>query len=139
MAENEGSYLKDFLRISAIASPGFSFSRLGVVQNSWLSFEGVPSNQTGAPMHFTDAVVLGYVIATSKIDTYDVEIYEHDTSTFTLLSTLNIVSKDFEKKILASPVSLTTDKRLGAKISSVAPNTATDPSLLLLVRGDLPT
>jgi len=132
----EGAYIKDFARTSVSASPGFAFGAQGNVKNAYLTFNSVPSNNTGALVFLNNAVLVGYSIAVSLSSTFEVEIYEHNTSTFTLKSALTVTSALQGSIALATPVALTTGLRLAVKISNLG--ACRDPNVQLIIRGDLP-
>lgn len=82
--------------IGASASPGFSFGRNGALsQNTWLRRPGnVPSNRAGVTIKINNPVVTGVSCANRNVETYDVEIYEHEGNevNLTLLGTVTVTA-----------------------------------------------
>lgn len=82
--------------IGASASPGFSFGRNGSLsQNTWLRRPGnVPSNRAGVTINISNPVIVKVACANRNVETYDVEVYEHDgnESGLTLLGTVTVTS-----------------------------------------------
>lgn len=80
--------------IGASASPGFSFGRSGSLNNNtWLRRPGnVPSNRAGVTVSINNPVVVGVSCANRNVETYDVEIYEHEgnSNNLTLLGTVTV-------------------------------------------------
>jgi len=77
------------------ASPGFTFGRSGNTSaNTWLLNDGVPSNRAGRTLFITGPTVTRVFSASENLDTYDLEIYEHqgDEIGLTLLTTLSVVA-----------------------------------------------
>lgn len=66
--------------IGASASPGFSFGRSGALSNNtWLRRPGnVPSNRAGVTVSIANPVVIGVSCANRNVETYEVEVYEHE-------------------------------------------------------------
>ena len=82
--------------IGASASPGFSFGRSGnLSQNTWLRRPGnVPSNRAGVTINIQSPAVTQVACANRNVETYDVEIYEHDgnQAALTLLGTVTVTA-----------------------------------------------
>lgn len=82
--------------IGASASPGFSFGRSGALsQNTWLRRPGnVPSNRAGVTIGINNPVIVGVACANRSVETYTVELYEHEGNeqNLTLLGTVTVVS-----------------------------------------------
>lgn len=82
--------------IGASASPGFSFGRNGSLsRNTWLRRPGnVPSNRAGVTVDITNPVVTKIAVANRNVETFEVEIYEHEGNqvNLTLLGTVNVVN-----------------------------------------------
>ena len=82
--------------VGASASPGFSFGRAGNLSaNSWLRRPGnVPSNRAGVTINISSPTVTKVACANRNVETFDVEIYEHDGNAagLTLLGTVSVVA-----------------------------------------------
>lgn len=105
-------------QVDTSASPGFTWGKSGSVPSgAWLLNDTVPSNKAGRRIFLSNATLENVFVASENIDTFDLEIYEHDGTTFTLLTTVSVVSSRGGSFPIAS-VSLTTDKELAIKLSS---------------------
>lgn len=86
--------------IGASASPGFSYGRSGSLNNNtWLRRPGnVPSNRAGVTIQITNPIVVGVSCANRNVETYDVEIYEHEGNqvNLTLLGTVTVTAATSE-------------------------------------------
>lgn len=105
-------------QIDASASPGFTWGDSGnIVSGSWLLNDTVPSNKAGRRI-FLDSATLEAVFATNEnISTFDLAVYEHDGTTYTLITTVSIVAaRGAEFNIASLP--LTTGKELAIQVSS---------------------
>lgn len=82
--------------IGASASPGYSFGRSGALNdNTWLRRPGgVSSNRAGVTINIDNPVITNISCANRNIDTYTVEIYEHDGDSvnLTLLGSVTVIS-----------------------------------------------
>lgn len=82
--------------VGASASPGYSFGRNGnLSSNTWLRRPGnVPSNRAGVTINITNPVIKSISCANRNIETYTVEVYEHDgnQANLTLLGTVTVVA-----------------------------------------------
>ena len=80
----------------ASASPGFSFGRSGNVSgNTWLRRPGnVPSNRAGVTIPVANPVVSEVACSNRNIDTYTLEIWEHEgnLTNDNLLGTITVTS-----------------------------------------------
>lgn len=73
------------------ASPGFTWGSSGnVTNNTWLLNDTVPSNKSGRAIFISDATLESVFVRCELNATFDLEIYEHDGTTFTLVTTVNI-------------------------------------------------
>lgn len=103
---------------SASASPGFTWGKSGAVSNSWLLNDSVPSNLAGRNFSLNSGLLTQVAVSNENINTFDVEIYEHDGTTFTLLATVSIVaarSGVFDDTDFGT-VNITQGKELATKI-----------------------
>lgn len=99
------------------ASPAFLFSRAGVVPaNTWLLVDGIPSNLTGHHTPFAGAIKEVF-IDSSSVSSFDVQLYEHDHSTFSLLTTVTVAA-DYGDTFSLSGVTFSSDMNLAARLSS---------------------
>lgn len=82
--------------IGASASPGFSFGRSGnLSQNTWLRRPGnVNSNRAGVTIGISNPVIVAVSCSNRNIETYDIEIYEHEGNeiNLTLLTTVTVTA-----------------------------------------------
>jgi len=99
------------------ASPGFTWGRSGAIPaGTWLQNDTVPSNITGRHVFLTSAKIKKIFIANENINTFNLEIYEHDGTTYTLLTTVTVTS--LRKVSFALDVSVTFNKEIAIKVSS---------------------
>lgn len=102
--------------VATTASPGFTWGKGGNVSaNAWLLNDSVPSNKAGRRVFVSDATLEAVFVSSEEIDTFDIEVYEHDGTTYTLITTVNIVAQRGAEFIIAS-LPLTTGKELALKI-----------------------
>ena len=120
----------------SVASPGFTYGSSGNVKNSYLQNETVPSNLTGRLIYLGDPELLGVAVSVSQSGTFEVEIYEHDKTTFTLVATLAVTNDDGASEIYAIPITLTSGLELAAKINNLG--SARNPVVFALIKGTLP-
>ena len=106
--------------ISTSASPGFSWGRSGNVSGgTWLLNESVSSNKSGRSVTFNNAEIVRIFSSTENLNTYTLEIYEHegDSINLTLLTTLSVSSsRTGDSGTITIPV--TTNRQLAIKLSS---------------------
>lgn len=104
--------------VASLSTPGASFGRSGnVPANSWLYRVGqIPSNKTGAPIGLISPVITTVVVGNEDVNTFDVEIYEHegDEINLTLLTTVQMVAKRTDT--FSVSVAATQGRQLSAKI-----------------------
>jgi len=114
--------------IGASASPGYSFGRNGnLSQNTWLRRPGnVPSNRAGVTMRINNPVIIGVACANRNIETYDVEIYEHDGNqlNLTLLGTVTVVAATSDTFDVNFPA--TQGKQLAVRLGSTGTGNVRD-------------
>ena len=104
--------------VQTSASPGFTWGKSGnVTNNTWLLNETVPSNKAGRTVFITDSTLIRIFSASEDIDTYDLEIYEHegDEVNLTLLTTLNVIASRTADSGAIS-VSTTSGRQLAVKL-----------------------
>jgi len=100
------------------ASPGYSFGRSGNTSaGNYLLNEAVPSNLTGRPVGLSDCSIIGIVVSNENINTFQVEIEEHDGVTYTSLGIYTITASR-SSSFLNLSVPVTSGKELAVKISS---------------------
>jgi hypothetical protein len=115
------------------ASPGWSFGRANAVQPlTWLLHEGVSSNITGRMVTMTDATIRRVFVSNQMSATFDLELYEHDGTTFTLLGTISMITQRSGVFSVSFPV--TTGKEIAVKQSTGQSNNLV---VGLLVKGTL--
>lgn len=114
------------------ASPGFSFGRSGnTPSGTYLQNETVPSNVTGRPIDLDTGKIIQIVVSNQNINTFTIEIEEHDGTTYTSLGTYSLVSER-SKKFTGLSVNLTSGKELAAKVSS---GSCKNPIVTVYVKG----
>lgn len=117
------------------ASPGFTWGRSGnITAGSWLLNDTVPSNLTGRNIFLYNAQIEMIYTSNELVNTYDLSIYEHDGTTYSLLSTISVVAAKSVESYLSTPVSITKGKELAAKIETGSGKNITAG---LLMRGTL--
>ena len=98
------------------ASPGFTWGKSGnVAANTWLLNDTVPSNKSGRAIFIADATLEAVFVRCELATTFDLEIFEHDGTTFTLITTVNIVASRGADFTISS-LSLTNGKELAIKL-----------------------
>lgn len=114
--------------IGASASPGFSFGRAGsLATNTWLRRPGnVPSNRAGVTINIDSPVIVNVACANRNVETYDVEIYEHEGNqvNLTLLGTVTITAATSEIFDVNFPA--TKGKQLAVRLGSTATGNVRD-------------
>jgi len=105
-------------KITTSASPGFSFGRSGSISaNTWLRRPGnPPSNKTGINIGLTDPFLTKITVASQDLDTYDIEVWQHDGDEINsvLITTVSIVAS--RKEVFTLNVALTEDKQMAIKL-----------------------
>lgn len=100
------------------ASPGFSFGRSGNVSaGAYLSNESVPSNVTGRPVDLNGARITQVSISNENVNTFTIELEEHDGTTFTSLGTFALTAQR-SSKFSNLNIPITSGKEMSAKVSS---------------------
>ena len=102
--------------VATSASPGFTWGRSGNTPgNTWLLNESVPSDKTGRVIFLTSAKLEAIFVSNEIVSTFDIEIYEHDGTTYTLITTISVVS--LRSAIFnTGSLSLTSGKELAMKL-----------------------
>jgi hypothetical protein len=101
------------------ASPGFTWGRSGNISgpNAWLQNDGVPSNLTGRNFPLYNGKLSEVSVSNESVNTFNIQIYEHDGSTYTLLATVSLSS--LRNKIQSfTNVVITRGKELAVQVSS---------------------
>lgn len=97
---NSDNVADAFAEVGASASPGFSFGRNGnLSQNTWLRRPGnVPSNRAGVTVNINNPVITQIACANRNVETYDVDIYEHEGNqvNLTLLGSVTVTAATSE-------------------------------------------
>ena len=105
--------------VGVSASPGFSWGESGnVTANTWLVNDTVPSNKTGRNFPLYNGFIFEIAVANENSNTFDIEIYEHDGTTFTLLATVGLTAQrsDVFDQSDFGTVNITRGKELAAKL-----------------------
>jgi hypothetical protein len=99
------------------SSPGFTYTRFGdVFPGTWLMNGQIPSNVAGRQVYVNSPAVANISVSNEFSNTFDLDIYEHDGTTFTNLGTVSIINQravDFTVSL-----SLTQGKELAVQLSS---------------------
>jgi hypothetical protein len=104
--------------VSNSASPGFSWGRSGSASSgTWLQNETVPSNITGRNFPFYNGSLTEVSVSNESVNTFSVEIYEHDGTTYTLLATVSLTAQRSNVQSFTG-VSVTKGLELAVKVSS---------------------
>lgn len=109
-------------------APAFALARQGAVgAGTWLLNQGVPSNLTGIRV-FTPSALTRVFVDSSSQSTFEVTIYSHDHSTFSVLTVLTVTA-DYGNELTVD-IPLVLGHSLGARITS---GTANDPVVGLIL------
>lgn len=136
MSDAPTVYQQDSIATGSVVAPSLSFGKQGVTNNAYLLQNGVPSDNTGIPVKTNNTEIVFVTVANSNnTATFDVEVYEHDGTTFTLLLSFTNTSSRSTDYTPPSPILATTDKELAVKITNGA---ATNPTVLIFATGDVP-
>jgi len=105
-------------QVDTSASPGFTWGASGnIPSNTWLLNDTVPSNKSGRAIFLTGATLEQIFVRVENVTTVGVGVYEHDGTTYTLLTTVNLVATRTGDFSIAS-IALTTGKELAMRIES---------------------
>lgn len=100
------------------ASPGFSFGRSGNVSSgAYLLNEGVPSNITGRPINLSSGRITQVTISNENVNTFTIELEEHNGVTFTSLGTFSVTSAR-GATYAGLDISLTPNREMSARVIS---------------------
>jgi len=117
------------------ASPGFTFNSPGNAStNTWLQVGQVVSNKTGINFPLYNGFLFELSVSNENNNTFDVELYEHDGSTFTLLTTVSIIaqrSNVFDSSDFGI-VNITRNLELAAKVVN---GSAKNPVVQIIAKG----
>ena len=116
VSDNVQSVIEELCsRSSASASPGFTWGASGnTTPNSWLLNDTVPSNRTGRNFALYNGELVTISVSNDGINTFDIEVYEHDGTTFTLLATISVVAARTAEQTFTG-VNITRGKELAIK------------------------
>jgi hypothetical protein len=136
-----GGAIKETITIvGASASPGFSFGRSGSLsQNTWLRRVGdVPSNRAGVTLDIGNPVVTRVSCANRNVETYDVEIYEHEgnSANLTLLGTVTVTNATSDSFSVNFPA--TQGRQLAVRLGSTATGNVRDLGVDVTLQGNNP-
>ena len=122
-------------KASVSASPGFTFNSPGnASNNTWMQVGQVISNKTGINFPLYNGILFELSVANEISNTFDVELYEHDGSTFTLLATVSVTaarSDTFDSSDFGV-VNITHGLELAAKIVN---GSAKNPVVQIIAKG----
>ena len=115
------------------SSPGFGFGRSGNSSSgAYLLNESVPSNITGRPVDLDNSRIIQISVSNQNINTFTIEIEEHDGTTFTSLGTFSVTSQR-SQKFSGLNIVLTPGKEIAVKISA---GSAKNIVVSVYVKGD---
>lgn len=104
--------------VDTSASPGFTWGSSGnVTSGSWLLNDTVPSNKAGRSIFLTNATLEYVFVRCEDPTTFSVQVYEHDGTTYTLITTVSIVAVRAGDFPIAS-LPLTTGKELAMRVTA---------------------
>lgn len=117
-----------------IISPTLSWGRSGTVRSgSWLQNETVPSNLTGRYTSLYNCTLTSISVSNENANTFDIQLYEYDGSTYYLLATISLSSQRSKTQIY-SGVSITRGRELAIKVSS---GSCKNPVVQVLLYGNI--
>ena len=103
--------------IATSASPGFTWGKSGNVSaNTWLLNESVPSDKAGRLNFLYNAYIDTVFVSNELPNTFNLQIYEHDGTTYTLLTTVSLVALRAKSFALGTSITVTKDKELAVKL-----------------------
>jgi hypothetical protein len=104
-------------KASVSASPGFTWGRSGNVTSGWLQNETVPSDITGRNFPLYNGELMQLSVANEGVNTFTLELYEHDGTTYTLKATVALVAQRSKVQTF-SGVTIAHDREIGIKFAS---------------------
>lgn len=100
------------------ASPGYTWGLPGIqTAGTWLHNDGQASNLSGRAVQFASPVIKTVGLRSGAADTYNLGIYEHDGTTYTLLYTI-VTTASRSEDIIGLSVAVTQGKELAVRITS---------------------
>ena len=100
------------------ASPGYTWGIPGAqTSGTWLHNDGQSSNLAGRAVQFASPVIKTVGLRSGAADTYNLGIYQHDGTTYTLLYTIVTVGSRAED-IIGLSVAVTQGKELAVRLTS---------------------
>ena len=118
--------------VDTSASPGFTWGGSGnVTANSWLLNDTVPSNKAGRAIFLSNATLEYVFVRCENATTFNIEVYEHDGATFTLITTVTVTAARIGDFPIAS-IPITTGKELAMKLTN---GSAKNPVVGCVLRG----
>lgn len=110
------------------------FTKQGVSNNTYLLIGNVPSDNTGFPVRLANAEITYAAVQVSSSSTFDIQIFEWNGTNETLLLTINVVSGLSGDNTPLTPISITQNNQLRAKVVTGA---ATNPIVQVFFSGEL--
>lgn len=109
-----------------------SWGRSGATPvHSWLQNDTIPSNRTGRVIPFYNAEIVQVMVSNENANTFTIEVYEYNGTTFTLKATVTLTAER-KKVVLFTGVTLTYGNELSVKVGS---GSAKNLVVSALVRG----
>ncbi len=98
----------------------FNWARSGVVPaGSWLLNDSIPSNKSGRTLSISSANVVRFFSASDSLDTYVLELYEHDGNSVNLTYKTNLtVSSSRIGNSGSISIPVTNGKQLAVKLAT---------------------
>jgi hypothetical protein len=121
--------------VATSASPGFTWGRTGNTSSgTWLLNDGVASDKTGRVIFLDNAKLEAVYVSNELAGTFDVEVYEHNGTTYTLITTVSLVATRAATFSVAS-LSLTKNKEVAMKVVN---GSAKNVVVGVIISGSLP-
>lgn len=106
-------------QLSVSASPGFTYGRSGPVGvGTYMLADGVSSNRAGRLVSFTSPKLMKVEVAGPVVDTYELEVFEHDGNLTNEVTLLTVVVTAASSGSVDVDTAITSGKRLGVRCSS---------------------
>ena len=100
------------------ASPGFTWGKSGNVgSGTWLLNDTISSDLVGRNFPLYNGSLDKISVSNELASTFTISVYEHDHTTYTLLSSLSLTSQ-IRKSALITGVSVSYDKELAVRVTS---------------------
>lgn len=121
--------------VAISASPGFTWGRSGSISgpNAWLQNDGVPSNVTGRNFPLYNGELVQVSVSNENSNTFDIQVYQHDGTTYTLLTTVSVVAQR-SVSVNLTGILITQGKELAVQVSA---GSCKNPVVQLICKGSV--